>query len=429
MHMPPEPSTAPILEWAQAPQGPRAAATAVLRRALAMEGWPWPPHAFPSGTALVGGAVRDGLLGRLGPQPDLDLVVPADAIALCTRLSRSHGGSVVVLDGERSIARLVLRGWSLDLARQVGDDLESDLWRRDFRLNALALPLAPGAELLDPTGGLADLVGGELVAVREANLLDDPLRMLRGVRLAAELGFRLEPRTRGWIERHHGRISQVAPERVLQELQKLAQAPGGGRGLAEALACGLLEPWRSVGPEPVWGAALGPGGELATGLELTAAEAARALPLARLARLLDAAALERLRSSRQLQQRCGQLRGWLLRLLESRGGAAAGLRRLGEAERLSLHLQLEADLPALLLFFPANLAAEWLKRWRNPQDPLFHPRPPIDGRSLQQQLGLSPSRRLGELLAHLTLEAAYGRIHGPQQALRQARVWLESTPA
>jgi tRNA nucleotidyltransferase (CCA-adding enzyme) len=402
----------------------------VLRQGLAMESWPCPPHSFPSGTALVGGAVRDGLLGRLGPRPDLDLVVPGDAIALCNSLSRRHGGSVVVLDGERSMARLVLRGWSLDLARQVGDDLESDLWRRDFRLNALALPLAPRAELLDPTGGLEDLLGGELVAVREANLLEDPLRMLRGVRLATELGFRLEPRTRGWIERHHGRITQVAPERVLQELEKLAQAAGGEVGLQEALSCGLLDPWRSIGPQPiwpqpVWGAAEQRGSEL----DLTPAEAARALPLARLVRVLDAPALERLRSSRQLQQRCRLLRRWLLRLLSSSDGVVAGLRDLGEAERLILHQQLEADLPALLLFFPTNLAAEWLERWRNPQDPLFHPRPPIDGRCLQQQLGLSPSRRLGELLAHLTLEAAFGRIQGRQDALIQASLWLKRTPA
>ncbi|WP_315856397.1 CCA tRNA nucleotidyltransferase [Synechococcus sp. J7-Johnson] len=393
----------------------------MLRQAIAVEDWPWPPDSFPTGTALVGGAVRDGLLGRLGPQPDLDLVVPGDALGLCNSLSRRHGGRVVVLDAERSIARLVLRGWSLDLARQVGDDLESDLWRRDFRLNAMALPLAPGSELIDPTGGLGDLVEGELVAVREANLIDDPLRMLRGVRLAAELGFRLEPRTRGWIERHHGRISEVAPERVLQELEKLVQAPSGGKGLGEALSYGLLDPWRSSGPYPVWQPELE--------LELTPAEAARALPLARLARVFDAASLERLRSSRQLQQRCERLRHWLLRLLDNAEGAASGLQRLGEAERLSLHQQLEEDLPALLQFFPANLAADWLARWRNTQDPLFHPRPPIDGRSLQDQLGLSPSRQLGELLAHLTHEAAYGRIQGQQEALRQARLWLEGTAA
>ncbi|MGB5241659.1 MAG: CCA tRNA nucleotidyltransferase [Prochlorococcaceae cyanobacterium] len=406
----------------------------MLRQVLAVEDWPWPPDSFPTGTALVGGAVRDGLLGRLGPQPDLDLVVPGDALALCNSLSRRHGGRVVVLDAERSIARLVLRGWSLDLARQVGDDLESDLWRRDFRLNALALPLAPGSELMDPTGGLGDLVGGELVAVREANLLDDPLRMLRGVRLAAELGFRLEPRTRGWIKQHHGRISEVAPERVLQELEKLVQAPSGGTGLGEALSYGLLDPWRPSGTEPIWQPASGPGaGGLGQALELelglTPAEAARALPLARLARVLDAASLERLRSSRQLQQRCERLRHWLLRLLDSAEGAASGLQRLGEAERLSLHQQLEEDLPALLLFFPANLAADWLARWRNPQDPLFHPRPPIDGRGLQDLLGLSPSRQLGELLAHLTHEAAYGRIQGRQEALRQARLWLKRTTA
>ncbi|MEA5411479.1 hypothetical protein VB737_06855, partial [Synechococcus sp. BA-120 BA3] len=163
------------------------------------------PHQLPAGTALVGGAVRDGLLGRLTPRPDLDLVVPVDAIDLARRLGRQLGGSCVVLDQERSIARLVLQGWTIDLARCAGEDLAADLTRRDFTANAIALPLegaastGPGSaadlRLIDPCGGLPDLAASRLVAISEANLLDDPLRLLRGVRLACELAFRIAPAT------------------------------------------------------------------------------------------------------------------------------------------------------------------------------------------------------------------------------------------
>ncbi len=407
---------------------------------LAAQRWPIPLEAFPPGTALVGGAVRDALLNRLGPTPDLDLVVPGDAIAVCRELRRSHGGSAVVLDAERSIARLVVQGWSLDLARQEGDDLSADLHRRDYTINAMALPLAEPRTLVDPLGGAAHLAAGELVAVAEVNLLDDPLRLLRGLRLASELEFRLEPRTRTWILQHGPRIGSVAGERVLAELEKLAAAPAGHRGLADVLNSELLRPWQGAGSNEERRNALALLDRLSLEqsrqLQLSAEEAAAALPLARLAALLDGAALQALRSSRRLQQRVERLRHWQTRLgiTDPIGRAAA----LPEAERLQLHRQLEEDLPALLLGWPepeqeaAQATAEraeaagWLERWRNPRDQLFHPRAAIDGGSLQRELQLRPSPQLGALLDHLMLERAFGRLHERGEVLQRARQWLDA---
>ena len=405
---------------------------------LAAQRWPIPLEAFPPGTALVGGAVRDALLNRLGPTPDLDLVVPGDAIAVCRELRRSHGGSAVVLDAERSIARLVVQGWSLDLARQEGDDLSADLHRRDYTINAMALPLAEPRTLVDPLGGAAHLAAGELVAVAEVNLLDDPLRLLRGLRLASELEFRLEPRTRTWILQHGPRIGSVAGERVLAELEKLAAAPAGHRGLADVLNSELLRPWQGAGSNEERRNALALLDRLSLEqsrqLQLSAEEAAAALPLARLAALLDGAALQALRSSRRLQQRVERLRHWQTRLgiTDPIDRAAA----LPEAERLQLHRQLEEDLPALLLGWPEPeqeaaqataeraVTADWLERWRNPRDPLFHPRAAIDGGSLQRELQLRPSPQLGALLDHLMLEQAFGRLHERAEVLQRARQWL-----
>ena len=407
---------------------------------LAAQRWPIPLEAFPPGTALVGGAVRDALLDRLGPTPDLDLVVPGDAIAVCRQLRRSHGGSAVVLDAERSIARLVVQGWSLDLARQEGDDLSADLHRRDYTINAMALPLAEPRTLVDPLGGAAHLATGELVAVAEANLLDDPLRLLRGLRLASELEFRLEPRTRTWILQHGPRIGSVAGERVLAELEKLAAAPAGHRGLADVLNSELLRPWQGAGSNEERRNALALLDRLSLEqsrqLQLSAEEAAAALPLARLAALLDGAGLQALRSSRRLQQRVERLRHWQTRLgiTDPIGRAAA----LPEAERLQLHRQLEEDLPALLLGWPEPeqeaaqataeraVTADWLERWRNPRDPLFHPRAAIDGGSLQRELQLRPSPQLGALLDHLMLEQAFGRLHERGEVLQRARQWLDA---
>jgi tRNA nucleotidyltransferase (CCA-adding enzyme) len=406
------------------------------------------PQALPAGTALVGGAVRDGLLGRLTERPDLDLVVPVDAIDLARHLGRQLGGSCVVLDRERSIARLVLKGWTIDLARCAGGDLAADLARRDFTVNAIALPLegalppgrgsAADLRLIDPCGGLPDLAAGRLVAISEANLLDDPLRLLRGVRLACELGFSIAPATWGLIGRHRQRITAVAGERVLAELERLSAAPEGHHGLGRALEAGLLQPWgaaEGAGPrlEP-----LGPQRPQACGL--TPPEAAWALPLARLAAVLDGPTLERLRASRRLQQRCQRLRQWHGRLTP--GASPHGvpsLEVLGEADRLQMHRQLEEDLPALLMSLDPAAARAAMARWRDPADRLFHPRPPLDGQRLQQLLAIPPGPRLGQLIDHLTAERAFGRLGGTaatdtaevsdagevEGVLAAARLWLE----
>lgn len=426
MHMPGSGVNGAIVP--SAPTGGAHAAVAWQR--LQPERWPVPAGAFPSGTALVGGAVRDALLDRLAPQPDLDVVLPGDAVAVCRQLQRRHGGSAVVLDAERSIARLVIGGWSVDLARQEGESLSADLHRRDYTINAMALPLAEPQILVDPHGGLEHLAAGELVAISEANLLDDPLRLLRGLRLAAQLRFRIEVRSLSWIRAHHGRLGEVAGERVLAELEKLAAAPEGEGWLLEVRRCGLLRPWRAQAGSP-----LEPADEAlltrlsahqAKAVGLTAVETAEALPLARLAALLDGESLQALRSSRRLQQRVERLRQWQLRLGTEDPAACA--ERLSEPERLRLQRQLEQDLPALLLSWPdPSRAGPWLRRWRDPEDPLFHPRAAIDGGSLQRELQLQASPQLGALLERLMLERAFGRLHDRAEALSRARRWLSTT--
>ena len=313
--------------------------------------------------------------------------------------------------------------------------LHQDLARRDYTINAMALPLDSGQPLVDPHGALAHLASGSLVAISEANLLDDPLRLLRGVRLASELEMRLEADTAALIQRHGHQLTSVAPERVLAELWKLATTPCGDHGLTQALTMGLLDPWLALDathPPAELLALLKP--QRARDLGMTAAEQERALPLARLSALLRPDALERLRSSRSLQQRCARLRPWQQRLSLARdtnadrspATDADDPEQLNERERLLLHRTLEQDLPALLLQAPAPLARRWLERWRDANDPLFHPRPPLNGADLQQALNLKPSPRLGALLDHLTHEQAFGRIRSREDALEQAQRWIST---
>ena len=395
--------------------------------------WPIPFQDLPQGSALVGGAVRDGLLGRLATRPDLDLVVPVEAIDLAQTLARRHGGTVVILDRDRSIARLVLRGWTVDLARQEGPTLEADLRRRDYSLNAIALTLPQvraEAVLVDPCHGLQDLAAGRLRALSEANLLDDPLRLLRGMRLGGDLALSIDRQSGGWIREHRGRLTQVAPERVLAELERMAASRSGQQGLALALDYGLLEPWLAgdahllVADLPL--EALTP--EQAQARGLSPDEALAALPLARLALLFDTASLVRLQASRRLQKRVGSLHHWLNHL--QRPGIRGVLERLAEDERLSLQIDLESDLPALLLHLECRQAETAMKRWRDPDDPLFHPAAPMDGHTLQQQLQLPAGPLLGQLLHYLKRERAMGRLpaQNQDQALirRKAEGWLQA---
>ncbi|MFM9072994.1 MAG: CCA tRNA nucleotidyltransferase [Cyanobium sp.] len=421
--MPPDPTGSSILACDTEPHQ-------ALWKVLAPSRWPLPFQVLPPGSALVGGAVRDGLIGRLGDRPDLDLVVPANGIALAHQFARQLGGTAVDLDRERAIGRLVIKGWTVDLAKQEGDSLWADLHRRDFTVNAIALRLPIGPEslaLIDPLNGLGDLKKQQLRAISEENLLEDPLRLLRGLRLASELGFSITDQTWDWILHHGASLASVAGERVLAELQRLVDCVEGTQGLELLLASGLLEAWTA----PIAGVAISHlCAEEARLRGLTEEETALALPVARLASLLDESSLEALHGSNKLRRRCRHLRRWRQRLATVDAVKHQGFGALPEAEQLELHRQMGPDLPALLLELAPPAAQTALHRWRDIGDPLFHPAPPLDGRILQERLGLRPGAGLGQLLDHLTTERAFGRLPrdaSDQQTLTAARAWLETT--
>jgi tRNA nucleotidyltransferase/poly(A) polymerase len=148
---------------------------------------------------LVGGFVRDCLLRR--DTSDIDIALPGPALGLAQQMATRLGGTFVLLDEENQVARVVLpeAGWHLDFSALVGADIEADLSRRDFTINAMAVNLEQAvsgkAVLIDPWGGRLDLELGLIRMVRKDAFVQDPLRLLRAVRFAAELGFNIEPAT------------------------------------------------------------------------------------------------------------------------------------------------------------------------------------------------------------------------------------------
>ena len=172
---------------------------------------------------LVGGAVRDALLGRTSH--DLDFAVADGAVKLAFKVANSLGVPAYVMDRERDVGRVVLanEGTTFDFTRFRGEHLEADLRDRDFTINAIALAVGElgMVELVDPTGGRADLDAGLVRQVHDKALIDDPVRALRAIRIAVSLGFDISAETEAAVASAAARFNKVSVERVRDELLKL----------------------------------------------------------------------------------------------------------------------------------------------------------------------------------------------------------------
>ena len=373
--------------------------------------WPISIADLPPGSALVGGSVRDGLLKKLSPKPDLDFVIPVNAIKFSENLSKKIHATFIKLDEKRDIARLVINGWTLDFARQVGENLKDDLLRRDFRINAIALKLKEKPEIFDPMGGMDDLKNNKIVAISEKNLLDDPLRLLRGFRLMCELDFELEQKTKRFLKNNVEKLNNVAPERIKMEVLKIAHSKWNSSVWQTYSELQLLKRWNDDNLDDI---------ELKR-KDIASKNSLFGSFLAKLIFLLSDEGLSRLMFSKNEIKRCKNLRFWVHKI--------NNLDDLSEDERFQLHIDLEEDLPSFILFLKERDSNPWLKRWKDPHDPLFHPSAPFDGHLLQKAFGIPPGPFLGELIRYLSKEKAYGRISANKEAMEVARKWtLENSP-
>jgi len=212
----------------------------------------------------VGGYIRDKLLGKTGK--DVDVVVVGDGIKFARQVARSlhvnppivykNFGTAMLQIGDYKIEFVGARkeSYARDSRKPVVESgtLEDDLSRRDFTINAIAAPLGKNggtsAELLDPFGGRKDL---ELGIIRtpldpEKTFDDDPLRLLRAIRFAAQLGFQIEKKTFAAIIRRKERLAIVSQERITEEFLKILESPKPSIGLKLMQDTGVM---RIVFPE------------------------------------------------------------------------------------------------------------------------------------------------------------------------------------
>jgi tRNA nucleotidyltransferase (CCA-adding enzyme) len=207
--------------------------------------------AAPDPVYLVGGAVRDLLLGR--GRADIDLVVEGDP----ARLAAALGAEVLESHSRFGTLKVELGGEEIDLvtARReryarpgalpevmLGASIRVDMARRDFTVNAMAIPLAETRELIDPYDGQVDLEAGVLRAIHAGSFVDDPTRAIRAARYAARFGLAIENETRDWLLATD--LATITPERRWSELHKLAEEESAVRALE------LLAGWELVEPRP-----------------------------------------------------------------------------------------------------------------------------------------------------------------------------------
>jgi len=187
---------------------------------------------------LVGGAVRDRLLGR--PLDDIDLVVDGDVKAAARHLALSVGGPAFALSDAHGAWRVIGpgRAWQIDLAPMRGAGIEEDLALRDFTVNAIAEPLG-GGHLIDPHDGVGDIRRHRLRMVTGASFPDDPLRVLRLARFACELGLEPEPPTITAAREHAPGIERVAAERIFAELRRVVASERAVHGFELMADLGL----------------------------------------------------------------------------------------------------------------------------------------------------------------------------------------------
>jgi tRNA nucleotidyltransferase (CCA-adding enzyme) len=378
---------------------------------------------LPKDAYLVGGSVRDVLLSGSKAQFDLDFVVTEGAIDLARHIARHYRAGFVILDEVRHIARVVFSGGTIDLARREGEGLETDLRRRDYTINAIAYNLHDRL-FSDPHNGLADLQNKTLRAISSQNLEDDPLRLLRGYRQAAQLGFSIEPSTRNIIRTLAPLLHRVAAERVNMELGYLLDSDLGSEWLAAAAIDGLFKDYfpHLNADKLLFLAKVDENMALLANFDANSPEnmifwrsMARLACFSDLDPDLAEAQLTALKYSRQEIRMVVTAVRYLPQLLDK--NEIFSLR-----EQYFFFLAVGDVLPILavigLAFGGDRAIITYLVRcYFNPTDPIAHPQPLVTGTDLMRELNLKPSPTIGKLLTEIQIAYIEGKISNFQEAI------------
>jgi tRNA nucleotidyltransferase (CCA-adding enzyme) len=418
---------------------------------LSPEHWPFGLDWLPQAAYLVGGCVRDALLEYSSPYLDLDFVLPQQTVQTANAIACHYHAGFVVLDEERQIARVVFDGATADFALQVGATLLDDLHRRDFTINAIAY--SPHTHtLVDPLGGQRDLEQRVLRMVCVENLADDPLRLLRAYRQAAQLDFSIDAETRLQLRRLAPLLSKVAPERIRTELSYLLSHAAGSQWLKTLWKDGLLQ--------SSFCAATAPGLDLIAEMDRVEIEVTARWPqlesllhktlsdrpksgegvrrtffaTAKLVGLVDpdpSVARQNLQEMKYSKAEINLVGTILQGLAQLRGDLRQGT--LSRRQQYLLFRMVREAFPALMVVAISSelsLAslAPLIEEFLDTQSAIAHPKPLVSGQDLMRSLQIEPGPIIGQLLSALELARAEGSISTPETALVFAKAWMSDRP-
>lgn len=427
-------------------------------RILESQNWPFSLDCLPDEACLVGGAVRDALLERDRDYLDLDFVMPFQSVQTASAIAKRYNAGFVLLDAKRQIARVVFEKATADFALQEGKRLETDLRRRDFTINAIAYNPRTG-EFIDPLQGRQDLECGTIRQVSLKNLEDDPLRLVRAYRQAAQLQFTIESQTRESIRTLAPQLARVAAERIQTELSYLLNTVGGSIQLQAALEDGLLKwilhdgvsesaiaqvakiDWLVTYLSETWSQL---GQELQRSVPGLASGSKRTLiAIAKLAVLLNPdpnSGLQYTRLNSTVENT--SVEEFMMQMKYSNAEIRGVTTALKYYPQLQLpnrsireqyfFFQSVGDLfPVVVLFtlaqgIPLQHISPDIQRYLDPNDRVAHPSPLITGNDLIKSLNLKPSPQLGKLLTEIQIAQAEGKISTRQEALEEALEFANS---
>jgi len=367
---------------------------------------------LPKGSFLVGGYIRDIILGKVTEELDVDIVVPLNAIEIGKKISDNIGSKFIILDEKREVVRIILNHIYIDIANQVSSTIEGDLFSRDFSINSIAF-LFDKKCLFDPLNGLKDLELSTLRTHSENNLLNDPLRILRCFRFVSELNFKIDLNLITFIKKNKGKLYLVAKERINYEIKKIVN---GANALDAVL---LIKKLNIFGIDNLSEDSFFLDLEKINYSELNQEEKDKFLPLFFIAQILDVVSLEKFKFSKAEIAKTKLLRKWHFFLKNK------NIAQLSELDRFKLHQELEMFLPSFIFYLPQNLHLDWLNRWRDKEDKLFHPSNLLNGEVIKKNLKIKEGPFLGELLQYLSKELAYKRINNFDEAIYKAKQWIE----
>ena len=379
---------------------------------LEIHNWKFILSFLPADSFLVGGYIRDLILGKLNPPIDVDIVVPKSAIEIGKKIAENFQGKLIILDQRREIVRIIFKHIAIDIASQISPSIESDLYSRDFSINSIAFSFDEKL-LIDPFNGIKDIQSALLKTNSKKNLIDDPLRILRCFRFVSELNFDIDVGLINLIKQHKNQLSLVSNERINYELQRIIR---GGNASKSILLINKFKIFSYVQKEKdlIFNDL-----EKINSIEFNEDERARFLPLFFLLQILDDVSLTKFKFRKSDIIHIRLLRKWIF-ILDKKT-----IYQFNEQERFKLHQELETILPSFIIFLPKILHIDWFNRWRDKDDKLFHPSNLVNGEVIKNYLKIKDGPLLGKLINYLSRELAFNRLNNFDEAIYKGKQWIQ----